>query len=583
METTGTVINGDHSSTVTVTEDNGAGTTQIGKTVTTTSADGLSVTTQSYLDAAGSPDSKTTDVTVKNGDGSATETTTAFAGTSLMQTGKTISTISADRLTSTTSHYLDGNASPDRVESMVTSTDGAKTDTISTYSPNGATLLFKTIASTSADGLTVTTTTDANGDGVTDSTNIDATVLNTDGTSVETATSYAGSGTAAANEVGQVVTTTSANGLSVTTQTDADGDGTFDAKSTDVTVLNSDGSRTETNTDFNGAGSTQIGKTVVATSGTGLSQTTSTYLDADVTADHVTTDVTALNSDGSTTETITDKSESGATTRKTVVVTSGNGLAVTTSTDLDGNGVNDVVEAVTTNTDRSQSDVTLVYNSAGTLTSKFTKTRSANRLSVSTTDDLDGNGTIDKSSTDAIVVNSDGSRTETLSDFKSGGALNDKTVISTSADGLSVTRQWDDTGNGSYSRSATDVTTINADGSTTEVVSNLNAGGSLHDKTTDVITADGLTNTITKDINGDGTTRPDHRPHRQCRRLDADVEHGRRRALGLRAQLWWHGRPLRDRQRLRPFQDHPVRQERRRPGRQPDHRHDRAQQRRLAR
>ena len=131
---------------------------------------------------------------------------------------------------------------------------------------------------------------------------------------------------------------------------------------------------------------------------------------------------------------------------------------------------------------------------------------SASGLSKTTTTDLDGNGTTDLSQTDVMVLNADGSTTETLSDFKSGGTVKDRIITTMSADGLSITTQYDDDGSGSpYDRTTTDVTTHNADGSTTEVISNLNLDGSLHNKTTIVTTADQSTTTTTIDVDGNGT------------------------------------------------------------------------------
>jgi len=113
--------------------------------------------------------------------------------------------------------------------------------------------------------------------------------------------------------------------------------------------------------------------------------------------------------------------------------------------------------------------------------------------------------------TDAVVINADGSKTETISDFKAGGVLRDKTVVTTTADGLSETDQWDGAGAGSLTRSATDVTVINANGSTTETLSNLNANSSLHDKIYTATTkdkavvdtsADGLSTSTKWDLTG---------------------------------------------------------------------------------
>ena len=48
----------------------------------------------------------------QRGGRSITETVTSYAGTSLVQIGKTITTTSADRRTITSSSYIDSNTSP---------------------------------------------------------------------------------------------------------------------------------------------------------------------------------------------------------------------------------------------------------------------------------------------------------------------------------------------------------------------------------------------------------------------------------------------------------------------------------------
>jgi len=503
--TTTTVINGDGSSTVTAISKNGDGSVQIGKTITTTSANGLSVTTQSYLNSQISPFQTVNDVTVLNGNGSLTQTVTHFDGTSLTQTGKTITNVSADRLTTTVSSYLSTNASPESTVTTIVNADGSRIQTAASFSPNGTTLVGKSVTTISADGLTKTTILDANGDAVTDATEISVKSLNADGTTTVTTTLYQGSATAGVNKVGQTIVSTSGNGLSATTQTDANGDGTFDAKATSVTVLNADGSTTQTITSFNGAGTIQTGRTVTTVSDDGLSKTVSTYLGTHTTADEVTTSTVALNADGSKTETVSTFSGSGALKARTVSTTSGNGLAATIASDLDGNGVNDLVVGSTTNADGSVTTISSTYNSAGVLVSRSTQTAAGNGLTTAVLTDLDGNGTTDSSRSGAIVLNVDGSKTQTVSSFNANGSLKEKTVVTTSADGLTITTQWDKSGGGSFTGSRTEATTVNANGSTTRVVSNLNANGSLHDKTTIVTSADKQTVTTTKDIDGNGT------------------------------------------------------------------------------
>ena len=71
------------------------------------------------------------------------------------------------------------------------------------------------------------------------------------------------------------MTTTSANGLSVTTQTDHTGSGTFDTEVTDVTALNADGSVTDTITQTSANGTLE-GQKIIATSSDRLTVTTTT-------------------------------------------------------------------------------------------------------------------------------------------------------------------------------------------------------------------------------------------------------------------------------------------------------------------
>ncbi len=505
VQTSTTVINVDHSSTTTVLTKNGAGTIQIGKTVTTTSADGLSTTTQVYQGTQTSPYSTTTDVTVLGGDGSTTETVTTFAGTSNVQTGKQITIVSSDRLTTTVKSYLGTNTLPETVVTSVEAADGSKTKTESQYNPTGATLVSRVTTSVSSDGLSSTITTDVNGDGVIDQTQTISKVLNTDGTVTVTTRTYAGSGTADEDKISDQVITTSGNGLSVTTVSDLDGNNETDTRSTDVTVLNADGSKTETITTLSGDGTVQTGKTVLTVSDDGLTKTQSTYLSDHTTADAVTTDAIAFAIDGSTVETVSAYTGSGALRSRRVATKAGNGLSSTVTEDLNGDGNNDRSTSVLVNSSGSVVTAVSTLGPTGTLTSKSTTTVRGNGLSTTVVTDLNGDTVTDLSLTDAIVINADGSKTETLSDFKAGGALKDKTVVTTSADGLSVTSQWDGTGAGSFTRSATDVTVINADGSTTETLSNLNANGSLHDKIIVTTSANQRSVTTTHDLNGDGT------------------------------------------------------------------------------
>ncbi|MGX7872786.1 beta strand repeat-containing protein [Mesorhizobium sp. ORM6] len=496
VETDVIVADADGSRTETVTDTSANG-TLIDKTITTTSANGLTQTKQEDLNGDGIIDRTVTDTIVLNADGSRTETVSTTSNTGALLS-KTVTTDSADRKTTTVTIDSNGDGHVDRTTVSVLNVDGSTTQTITDNSASGG-QIDQTVTTTSANGLS--TTVSHNIDGAIDDTVSDVTVLNVDGSKTETITDTSRNGTLLSKRI----ITTSGNGLSVTTQTDANGDGVLDSDVTDVTVFNADGSKAETVSTYNGAGTTLISKTVTTTSGDGLTKSVAHYLDGSSTPVDTASDVVSYGTAGSVTETVSDYSSNNTLLSKTVTVTSGDKKTITVNTDLDGNGVNDISTTATTNADGSVTTVTSTYNATGTLVSKSTKTVSATGLSTTIATDLNGDGVVDQSKTNVTVLNADGSRTETISDLNGSGGLKDKVVITTSASGFSVTTQIDGTGAGTFSRTTTDVKTLNADGSTTEVVSDLNANGSLHDKTTTTTSANQMTVTTTRDINGDGT------------------------------------------------------------------------------
>lgn len=492
-------------STVTTSTWNGDQSVLIGKVVETTSANGLSMTTETYLGTAGSPYEKQTDVTVKNGDNSITRTVTAFEGTSLTQSGKVVSVLSADRLTTTESVYLGTNTSPEKVTSSVTASSGAVTVTASQYTPNGATLIGRTVSTLSSDGLSATSTVDADGNGVTDATSSSVKTLNTNGTTTLVETAYAGSGTGTGNRVGQVTTDVSANGLQTTVLSDANGDGTVDRRTVSIIALNSDGSTTKTVTQSNGSGSIQLGKAVATISDDGWTSTTDTFLGTHTAYDDRVVTQKSVSSGGAQTATHSHYSANGTLIGKTTQTVSANGLVSTVSADLDGNGVNDLVKTTT----EAASGVTTVegysYSTTGVGRSHVTTTISADGLTNSTVDDLDNNGSTDRSWTSVTTLNVNGSITVTDTKYGVASALQDRVTTTKSADGLTVTSDWDATGAGASTGSATDVTVINTDGSRTRTVSTFNANATLHDRVAVATSADGRTVTSSEDINGDGT------------------------------------------------------------------------------
>src|SRR5690606_12622211 len=118
-------------------------------TVTSLSADGKSRTVETDSDGNSTFEVTTTDVKVENVDGSTTQTVARTnADTSLRD--KQVTTWSADGKTRTVSTDTDGDGNDDRIQT-VEIVSGESVDTQSVYSPDGQTLIARTITTTSAD------------------------------------------------------------------------------------------------------------------------------------------------------------------------------------------------------------------------------------------------------------------------------------------------------------------------------------------------------------------------------------------------------------------------------------------------
>ncbi len=193
--------------------------------------------------------------------------------------------------------------------------------TVSSYSATGS-LTGKSVKTTAANGLSWTLTVGTNGDGVTDDTQTDVTVLNADGSTTETFKDVRASAIAGAT----AVTATSANGLARTITTTGTIRSTNDSNTlTDTTTINADGSTTETRTI---AGPTAAwSKEIVQASANGLSKTTSLSEASDTVNDYTDQSVTGV--DGTSTETTTILNRNGSLFETDVVTTSANGLSIT--------------------------------------------------------------------------------------------------------------------------------------------------------------------------------------------------------------------------------------------------------------
>lgn len=212
---------------------------------------------------------------------------------------------------------------------------------------------------------------------------------------------------------------------------------------------------------------------------------------------------TVTNADGSKTTDLAGYGRDGTLAFRNRIVTSADGLTKTTQFDDDGNGTYE----------RSQSDVVTVtagvhqrvvsnFNTDGSLADRTTTMTSADKTTVTTTLDQDGDGAGDQ--TQVYVKNVDGSASTTIAENSANGTLLRKVVTTASADGLSKTVQKDSTGSGVYDLISTETTVIADDGSRTKTVEDRSSGGSLIASEQSEISSDGRTRTVSHDRDGDG-------------------------------------------------------------------------------
>ncbi len=454
-----------------------------GRTITSTSSDGLRSTTITY--PIGTQVYTTTEtVTVRDEAGAAVTTQTIKASDNT-QIAKTVTTTSADGTSTISEQYKTGSVTFDTKSSHIKThnPDGSIGEVISTRSADG-TLLGQTVIVTSADHSTVKTTT-VNGAGET--TRISTAVTEGDGTVKVTGIDYAPN-TAV---VGRTVQTTTANGLGVTTQVNSTGIGSgFDGTTSDVTVINANGSRTRTVTDTSGDG-TLIDCTITTTSANGLTSVQTTNVDGKI--DYTTTDAIMLNNDGSTTERVTVASANGSKISATTTTVSGNGLSTVTSTDSDGDGTTDVTSTDVTllNADGSRTEtVTSVNGTDGSLRSKTVSTFIASGVLSAISRDTAGRGFYDQVET--IFTDLTGVVTDTVESRGSAGQRLSRTITTTTGTGLSKTTAVDVNGDNIFDRTQAIVTTYGTDGSTT-VTTTSKAGSATTGSTVQSTSANGLT------------------------------------------------------------------------------------------
>lgn len=470
----------------TVTTANSRGSAVISTTTATFSANGLIKSETVDSDGNGTTDTLVSETSVLNADGSRTTTTLRTNGSTLVS--KTVTTVNATGLTTSNTIDDDGNGSTDRVVSTTRqlNADGSTRDTTETRNAGG-TLLSSTVVVTSGNGKTVTTTEDSNGDGVVDL-RVEASVA-ADGTRTIVRSQLGAAGAL----LSQSTTQTSADGLIQTTKRDGEGDGVFETITRDATVINADGSQTRTISESKADG-TLLSRQIITTSASGLSRTT-TWASAAGAALGSETVTKVLNADGSALETVSRLKADGTTLeRKVTTLTSGNGRSVTARVDLNGDGKFDQQIETLRQADGQLVETRTDYASDGvTARARTTITTSANGLTRTTRYDANADGVFESQTVQTVVLNANGSKTETTESFGAGGVLLNRIVAETSANGL--VENWRATGAAASVDTRREVTVLNADGSTTQTVTIGNESGTgttSQEISTRTVSANGL-------------------------------------------------------------------------------------------
>jgi Ca2+-binding RTX toxin-like protein len=485
------VVAGDGSSVDTVTDitDNGS---TYARSVTTSSADGLTTVTQADADGNGTFDSVTTTVKVKNANGSATTTQTRTNGDATLR-DRTIVNTSASGLNKLSQFDRDGDAIFELTTSDTTirNTDESFVRTIADIYADGSTGR-KSVTTTSADRNTVLAVRDTDGDGLTDQTQ--TIVRQVTGALVDTVVNNAANGTI----INRRVTTSAANGLSTTTEIDENADNVTDRRSTDVTTLSANGGRVQVVTELAADGS-RISQVTKTTDDIAFSITTATDIDGDGDVDLSQTDVTTLMLSGSRSRTISDQNANGTLRNQIQTITNFDGRYITTVTDANGDGI----------TDRTVIDNTTILANGGA-TRKITHIEGQKVLEESTTTTSADGRTVTASTVSGNrkqsrtrVVEVDGDIVETVSNAGSIDNLIDRKVTTTSANGLKSTTEIDQDGDGIFDAVTTSNGYLGSDGSKTTVTSQSSANGTVYTRQVVIVSDDELATTTLTDRDGD--------------------------------------------------------------------------------
>ncbi|SDN74377.1 hypothetical protein [Ensifer sp. YR511] len=404
-------------------------------------------------------------------------------------------------MSTTTATDLDGDGVVDdtTVQWKAFNADGSTYMAVEKRAGNG-TLVARTETNTSANGKLTSQSIDQDGNGVSDWWIEDK--INDNGEQVHSVTEQGAVGAA----LSASVTIVSANRLMTTKTFDFNGDGTADLHRRVETTIEADGSTIVMDGEFNGNW-TLRGGTRTTTSANGLTKQI-VYADGNYATLRAYAETTTINQDGSTSNDRLFFNADWSRESYAGTWTSADKRTTTTTRDMDGDLVADQFVLTQLQNDGTTHQVFSDYGADGqTVVRQTVVDTSGNGLSKSTTFDFDGNGVVDAQVMKSTAFAADGTRTVTT-DYSSreNGALvlKGRELASVSGNGLTESLQWDDTGNGTFTRRQDKVTVLNADGSRTTTDQRFENGQRSRSLTTSA-SANGLVGSRQLDADGDGT------------------------------------------------------------------------------
>lgn len=413
-----------------------------------------------------------------------------------------VSTAASDGLSKSTSIDVTGDGAGDVFVTETTNvgSDGSNTRTVKELSRDAAVLTSTTVSTTrTSSGTEKTTTSDLDGDGSTDRRTLDTTTINSTGEVTAESASYGADDTL----LGKTTLRTSQDGRSTHLARDIDGNGSIDISSSDITIVDAVGERTQTVTVTSGNGNL-LSRRVVSTSADRKMITENLDINGDGAVDAKI--VTAISGDGATSKTESRFNADGSLISRSNTATSADGSSSTVSTDIDGDGLTDGEISTTKSVfaDGSATTSDRVLSRDGSLVSQITSTTSADATSRTIAEDLNGDGSIDRQTSEVVVFNDDASRTKTVTIRSGDSTLLGHTTVDISADRLTTVAATDSNGDGVIDKHAAETTLV--DGQVVLEEKLFTRNGTIYRSTRKTVSANGLSATVETDINGDGTT-----------------------------------------------------------------------------